>query len=1269
MSGIPSFARVLGALRVVPCMHPQYYDGPHNERAAAKATTSGAGTKDRMRGRSSFGLGISSDIDGGFVGADGGRRMGVENRGGGDLSFDHCITLSLRSCMLPQDRHLAWTVRPVIPSMFVPKGMEVQYSDSEISGEGSKTLREHLGIQSPPPPSAVVAHLYQLASPSPDAANTAKHDESGDEGLTGASGVVVSYRLARYNATAGEVFNDIYEYLSRHWHKDLGALVASVDGVDDDATDRGIDGIGTLSKAYCARICKLACVPVRSDGNRLARPSRMYFRMDAAVDTLASSSSTTGMSSSTSSIYTSSTPPPVTRGAAPASVASDSQSLVLSPFMFEVPRWLGAHEQLLKEMGARERPRPADYVALLREMCTEGTVMMRSSQSSEGRASSCHDARMVRSMPLNPNELEAALRVIALLDRYLQSNPSALKSLFLTDKPSEMERGVAVRDHHHPRGEHRHSYQSLASSLPVPDAHGRLVPANHCVFVDGAGRKHLHRLRKCDNNEREGQDGRPLVRFVNCRLSVSTCRRLGVRSLSNAIQERLVSATDQREDTGIPGDDGKATTGFTMRPKNATGGDGEKLRLDLDSEVFVSALAAMGVERLTLRRQRNADCFDWNESDLFDDEDDEDQCEFGFDYDGDGRYKKRGEIVDHRGGDDGIRFTRRSQRLQRQLEVFFRRALRRGEGTSVIIVPRIQTALFMQNHRENELLSAATSKRKQDVSTRKATVHFDVVIEGSARADQLFFVDRCGGEGLQGKSGTEGGSRILISSQALRRSGGAVRLPQCIALALQQIFCTPLGGESGYVSGRGNDSETYVGRKGIYAWALSEVMSEVTAVTSVIAALLHSSTAIPKTLSTNNGDGGHDAAHSGQSVAGTTSGNAALAIRAVLNQFGVGNDISVSGSSPAAVAVSGGRAERRRGRPGRRLTRADALEARLRPLHDFFPGEIIAFPRRRVTDTIPCHGKGWTQETAPRASLGRRLYYGRVVAVRNDAFGALRLIDVDTGPVFGHQKHYGMGIDLGSAREQDSERTQSRRGGDTVDRESSRVSATSSVRSFRSSDIMCFRSCAEAAAAAISVEKRKVKETATKVSHVATTGEGGVENDDQGRKDRVAKDTDTSTKVKKGGDTEKGKRKIHGTLLPAFLSSIMKEATAVMNAAASSPIKSPDSKRRSDAKVMLAHIAGTAQAEASASARTDSDQLVTAVRYVRLSFIFMAVIDLFRRSNKNATDKDTTQHNKTQHNAKQHNTTQNNTTRHNCSAETETCLPLQASLLMLTPHH
>ena len=71
----------------------------------------------------------------------------------------------------------------------------------------------------------------------------------------------------------------------------------------------------------------------------------------------------------------------------------------LSPFMFEVPRAFGAYDRLFREhLGTRPSPTLQDYALLLAELKRE-----------------CGDS------PLNPNELEAVVKVVGLVADSLSS--------------------------------------------------------------------------------------------------------------------------------------------------------------------------------------------------------------------------------------------------------------------------------------------------------------------------------------------------------------------------------------------------------------------------------------------------------------------------------------------------------------------------------------------------------------------------------------------------------------------------------------------------------------------------------------------------------------------------------------------------------------------------------------------------------------------------------------------------------------------------------
>lgn len=61
----------------------------------------------------------------------------------------------------------------------------------------------------------------------------------------------------------------------------------------------------------------------------------------------------------------------------------------LSPFMHEIPRYFGQHEQLLKNLGVKETPSASDYIQFLRDLANE-----------------------CKQQSLNPNELRAVIAII-----------------------------------------------------------------------------------------------------------------------------------------------------------------------------------------------------------------------------------------------------------------------------------------------------------------------------------------------------------------------------------------------------------------------------------------------------------------------------------------------------------------------------------------------------------------------------------------------------------------------------------------------------------------------------------------------------------------------------------------------------------------------------------------------------------------------------------------------------------------------------------------
>jgi hypothetical protein len=85
----------------------------------------------------------------------------------------------------------------------------------------------------------------------------------------------------------------------------------------------------------------------------------------------------------------------------------------LSPFMHEVPRYYGANEQFLKNVGVKESPTPIDYAHFLKDLARE-----------------CAES------PLNPNELRAVIAIVQSLSGQDVGLESFEKALHLPDEDS-----------------------------------------------------------------------------------------------------------------------------------------------------------------------------------------------------------------------------------------------------------------------------------------------------------------------------------------------------------------------------------------------------------------------------------------------------------------------------------------------------------------------------------------------------------------------------------------------------------------------------------------------------------------------------------------------------------------------------------------------------------------------------------------------------------------------------------------------------------------
>ena len=153
----------------------------------------------------------------------------------------------------------------------------------------------------------------------------------------------------------------------------------------------------------------------------------------------------------------------------------------LSPFMFEVPRAFGAYDTLFTALGTRVSPTVQDYSSLLMEV--------------QGECGNC---------ALNPNELEAVLKIVTLLAETLSMQQNGLR---------KGEGGIGGNGLLH------------SLNLSLPDDRSVLVALDMVLSDDASwlrGRVHAHRLR-----------------VVHPRLSQELCQLFGVSRISEVVHEEL----------------------------------------------------------------------------------------------------------------------------------------------------------------------------------------------------------------------------------------------------------------------------------------------------------------------------------------------------------------------------------------------------------------------------------------------------------------------------------------------------------------------------------------------------------------------------------------------------------------------------------------------------------------------------------------------------------------------------------------------------------
>jgi hypothetical protein len=140
---------------------------------------------------------------------------------------DRQVLSRYRALTVWSDRHLSWTVTPVVPEALSPPTI----------------CHERLGIKSPPASGVVFAHLRRI---------TKLQLDTWDSTVNRRSSFAVGSPLA--------VFRDIFNYLEIAWE---GSTWETLDDVQ-----------------WRVLIAELRSMPLVPLGNRLLKASRLYFRLD-----------------------------------------------------------------------------------------------------------------------------------------------------------------------------------------------------------------------------------------------------------------------------------------------------------------------------------------------------------------------------------------------------------------------------------------------------------------------------------------------------------------------------------------------------------------------------------------------------------------------------------------------------------------------------------------------------------------------------------------------------------------------------------------------------------------------------------------------------------------------------------------------------------------------------------------------------------------------------------------------------------------------------
>eukprot|EP01032_Pedospumella_encystans_P024388 gene24388-27584_t len=182
----------------------------------------------------------------------------------------------------------------------------------------------------------------------------------------------------------------------------------------------------------------------------------------------------------------------------------------LSPFMHEIPRLYGAHEQFLKQIGIKESPTVTDYVRFLSDLASE-----------------CGDCY------LNPNELRAVVAILQVIAT--QSSDSAEQSPVESESPSDSNKLTSLKVKSTTK-------TAELSMLYVPDEHSVMRPIAQCLVNDNEWYRGnttvLHHLH---------QTG---LYLLHPSISTSVAENLHVDALTSVVSEQLDLSVSQ--DAAVP---------------------------------------------------------------------------------------------------------------------------------------------------------------------------------------------------------------------------------------------------------------------------------------------------------------------------------------------------------------------------------------------------------------------------------------------------------------------------------------------------------------------------------------------------------------------------------------------------------------------------------------------------------------------------------------------------------------------------------------------